>query len=35
LSRSILGLPLGILKTAYNTVTKVAGSAVSQHIKSN
>jgi hypothetical protein len=34
-SRSILGLPIGILKSAYSTVSKAASTTVSSHIKTN
>ena len=35
LSRSILGLPIGILKTALSAISKSASSTVTEHIKKN
>ena len=35
LSRGILGLPIGILKTVISGVSKAASSTVTQHIKKN
>ncbi len=35
LERSILGLPIGILKSLYTGVTKAASNTVTKHIRKN